>query len=268
MVEDGCLCSPRRPPVVVGCDGMEKLGADVLLERACPLLDHAEPQMDVAEEPALERRKEERRPVELDGPTRIVEERGRDEEVPAQPGVELRRLAAKRRDRDGVLEEAAGIPVVPVARRRKRPQPAAEVLVGEKACDERTQAGVRELVGEEVEEAVELGDVPPRWWQERSGVGLRHLERANLELEPVAEVLDAPEDAHRVPLAETLVEELDVVPDARVDPAAPIRKLEREVGTPRPRAQALLARDGEDAFDDALGGKLRDRDSDRHAARV
>ena len=66
------------------------------------------------------------------------------------------------------------------------------------------------------------------------------LDRAHLELEPVAEALDAAEHAHGVALREAPVEQLDVVPDARLDPAARVDELEREVrrAALRPRAAA------------------------------
>jgi hypothetical protein len=50
------------------------------------------------------------------------------------------------------------------------------------------------------------------------GIASGGLERAHVELQPVAELLDAAEHAHGVALGEARVEQLDVVPDARVDP--------------------------------------------------
>ena len=52
-----------------------------------------------------------------------------------------------------------------------------------------------------------------------AGIDVGRLERAHVELQPVAELLDAAEHAHRVALAEAAVEQLDVLPDARVDRA-------------------------------------------------
>ena len=94
----------------------------------------------------------------------------------------------------------------------------------------------------------------------RRRIGVRRgLERAHVELQAVAELLDPSEHAHRVALREARVEQLDVVPHARVDPPARVDELEREVGRAAARAQPLLARDGVDAFDDPLLGELRDR---------
>src|SRR3954470_10155441 len=120
---------------------------------------------------------------------------------------------------------------------------------------------MRDLRGEELEEAVELFDIAPRLGNERGGIGLRGLERAHLELKPVAKPFHPPEHAHRVSLSEALVEKIDVVPDARVDPSARVHELEREVRTSTARSQALLACDGEQAVDHAILGELGDHEA-------
>src|SRR5215211_7762747 len=86
-----------------------------------------------------------------------------------------------------------------------------------------------ELVAEELEEAVELVGVAAQCRGQRGGVGFRRLERADVELEAVAEAVDPPEDADGVSLAEPAVEERDIAPDPRLDPAARVYELEREV---------------------------------------
>ena len=83
--------------------------------------------------------------------------------------------------------------------------------------------------------------------------------RAHLDLEPAAEALDPAEDAHGVALGEATVEELDVVPDARLDAPARVRELEREVRRPRPRASPLLSHDREHALDRPVLDELGDR---------
>ena len=65
------------------------------------------------------------------------------------------------------------------------------------------------------------------------------------------------------PSAKRSVEQLDVVPDARLDAAARIDELEREVRRAVPRAQSLLLRDRIDAVDRAVLLELRDRRHDR-----
>ena len=120
---------------------------------------------------------------------------------------------------------------------------------------------MRDLGGEEVEEAVELVRVAPQRRRERGRVAAsrRRLERADVELEAVAEALDPAEHPHRVALREARVEQLDVVPDARLDAAARVDELEREVRRAALRAQPPLARDRVDALDDPVLDELRDR---------
>ena len=98
---------------------------------------------------------------------------------------------------------------------------------------------MRDLRDQELEEALQL--VAGRG--ARSGVSVAGstsagLERPHVELQPVAEPLDAAEHAHRVALAEAAVEQLDVVPDARVDAAGRVDELEREVRSRRPSCAA------------------------------
>ena len=52
--------------------------------------------------------------AELANPSDVVEERCREQEVGAEPRVQLCRLAAERRHADGVLEQAARVAVVAV----------------------------------------------------------------------------------------------------------------------------------------------------------
>src|SRR5262245_45708114 len=119
--------------------------------------------------------------------------------------------------------------MVRVRRRRQDPQPLAKNRIADETIEESAQAGMCDLRGEELEEAVELLDVAPGLGNEACRVGLCVLERAHLELEPVAKALDTAQDSHRVALAEALIEKVDVVPHARVDPAARVDELEREI---------------------------------------
>ena len=238
---------------------MEELGPDVVVEGLGPLLDQAKAQVDVAEELPLHGRQEERPAVELARPSGVVEERGCDEQVAPQASVELRGVAAERRDGDGVLEQAARVAVVSAGRGRKRAKSRAELRVADESGDERAECRLGDLVREELEEAVELIDVATRRRNERGGVGSGRLERADVELEPVAEALDAGEDAHRVAFAEPPVEKLDVVPDASLRPSGCVDELEREIRAPRTRPEPSLPRDREDALDDAVGDEVGDR---------
>ena len=214
----------------------------------------------MAQQAAFVGRPEGGRWPELQRSPRIVEQGGGEEEITSQPRVELCRLAAERRHADRVLEQAAGVVVVLAGSRGKRAQAAPEPRVGEKAADDVAQAGVGELAGEELQEPLELVPVAPRGRREVGRIRFRRrFERAHLELEAVAETLDPPEHANGVAFAEARVEQLDVAPDARVDPAARVDELEREVGRPGASPQPFLPGDRVDALDDAVLGELRDR---------
>src|SRR5215217_1767034 len=115
-----------------------------------------------------------------------------------------------------------------------------------------------ELVAEELEEAVELVGVAAQCRGQRGGVGFRRLERADVELEAVAEAVDPPEDADGVSLAEPAVEERDIAPDPRLDPAARVYELEREVIGAGARAPPLLPGHCVDALDNAVLLELGD----------
>ena len=97
-----------------------------------------------------------------------------------------------------------------------------------------------DLRDEKLEEARDLFTVAPDRRRQRRRVDVGRLERAHVELQPVAELLDAAEHAHRVALGEAAVEQLDVVPDARLDAAGRVDELEREVRT-HPTSSAACA---------------------------
>lgn len=80
-----------------------------------------------------------------------------------------------------------------------------------------------------------------------------------MHLQLSAESLDATEDANGVALAEALVEEVDVVPDARVYAPARIGQLERQVRSAGAGAPTLLLRDREHALDGPVLDELGDR---------
>src|SRR4029453_8819593 len=172
--------------------------------------------------------------------------------------MELGGLAAQRRDRDRVLEQPARVGVMGVGRRRQGAHALAEDSVSDQAIEPRGTTRMRDLGRKEVEEAVELLDLAPRLGDERGGVGLRGLERPHLELQAVAEPLHPAEHADGVSFAEALVEKVDVVPDAGIDPPARIDELEREIRVSSACSQALLAGDGEEAINHAILGELGD----------
>jgi hypothetical protein len=259
VIEDRGLRCADAARVVVDGDGVQDLREDAVVEAASPFLDEPQAEVDVAEQLAFVGREKERPAVELANAPGVVQQRGCEKDVRSEPRMQLRRVAAERRDCHGVLDEAAGIGVVRLGSRGQRAQTGAEVGVADERPDETAEAGMRDLAGEKLEEAVELLDVSARLRGERRRICLGRLESPHLELESIPEALDAPEHPDRVTLAEAFVQEVDVAPHSGVDAAARIDELEREVRASAPRAKALLARDCENAFDDPVLGELRDR---------
>ena len=117
---------------------------------------------------------------------------------------------------------------------------------------------MRHLAAEELEEAVELVCISAHARREPGRIGIRRLDRADLELQAVVEALDASEHAHRVPFGEAAVEQLDVVPDPAFDPPRRIDELEDEVRSALPRRAPLLAGDGVHALDGPVRSQLGD----------
>ena len=214
----------------------------------------------MSKQPALLGRPERRSAAELERPPGVVEDRGGEEQVAAEAGVHLRGFAAERCDGDGVLEQSAGVDVVRLRARGQFAQPSAEPLIREEPPDERLQPGVRDLAGEKLEEAVQLVSIPAHRRRQLGGVlSLRVLDRTNVELEPVAELVDPAEYSDGIALAEPGVEELDVVPHPRLDLPALVDQLEREVVGARLRPPALLSGDRVRALDDTILGEVGDR---------
>ena len=148
-----------------------------------------------------------------------------------QPRVELRGLAADRRHADRVLEQAAGVRVVIVRRQAAAAATRARVVGAGPRHDRRADRRARSRRRGTRGSRRSSSGVAPQRRRERRRIGVRRgLERADVELQAVAELLDAAEHAHGVALREAGVEQLDVVPDARVDATARIDELEREVG--------------------------------------
>jgi hypothetical protein len=112
-----------------------------------------------------------------------------------------------------------------------------------------------------LQEAVELVEVAEGNGEEGRRIGvLGPGDGADLELQLVAETLDAPGDAHEVALLEAPGVQVGVAEDARGDGAGAVAQLEREVGRPGAGGQAILARAREDAVDLVAGTHRRDRD--------
>ena len=219
VVEDSRLGRSGCLPVVVGGDRVQELGAHRGVETPRPLLHEPEPEVDVPEQPPLLRLTERGAALELPRPAHVVQKRGREQEIATEPRVQLRRLAAQRRDADRVLEQAAGVAVVTLGPcGREGPVGGSDQGVAEDGRDGGREPGMCDLAREEVEKAVELVRVAAESRRQLGRVGLGgRLDRSYLHLQPAAEPLHATEDTDGVARREASVEELDVVPDARLD---------------------------------------------------
>lgn len=260
MVENGGFRRAGCRSVVVARDRVEELGEHCGIEVACAFLDHAEPEVDVTEQTPLLGLAEARARPELADAPDVVQERGRQDDVGAKPGVELRRLAAQRRDADGVLEETARVPVMAVgAGGRKRAETRSDLRVAEECVDDGSKPVVGDLRRQELEEAVELVRIASHRRRQLGRVGVCRLDGAHLYLQLPAEALDAAEDADGVALVEARVEQLDVAPHARLDATARIDELECEVWSTRAGAASLFPCDREHALDGPVLDELGDR---------
>src|SRR3954471_1148168 len=207
--------------------------------------------MDVAEQPALFGLAEGRPPLQLARAAHVVEQRSRQQQIHPQARVQLRRLAAERRDADRVLEQSARVRVVRLGCRQPS-QRGPQRLLRQEATDRPAQSVVRDLAREELEEAVQLGSVAAHRRRELGGVCLCRPQGKPVQLQPVAELLDSAEHVNGVTFREPVVEQLDVRPDARFDPPAGVDELQGEVGGAGLRAPPLLARDRIDALDNPV----------------
>ncbi len=260
MIQDGGFCGARRARLVVDRNRVQKLRPCRGVQTARSFLDHAQPKMDVPEELPFGRRRERRPFAELRRSSDIVKERRSQKEIRAQAWVQLCDLTCHRRDTDSVFQEAACIRVVGIGCCGKHAQTSTEVRVVEEPRDHRSQACMRDFAPEKVEEALELIRIASECGCESGWVCVWcGLERAHLDLQPVAEALHASEHSDRVAFAEAPVEELHVVPDPRVDPSALIDELERKVRRTVSRSESPLAGNRVDPFDDTLLRQLRNR---------
>jgi hypothetical protein len=99
---------------MVAGDGVKQLREDGGVEVTGALLEHPQAEVHVAEESALLGRPERRASPELATAPDVVQERGCEQEIVAKTRMQLRGLAAERRDSDRVLEQTTRVAVVPV----------------------------------------------------------------------------------------------------------------------------------------------------------
>ena len=137
MVEHRGLSRACGSGVVMGTNRVQELGSDPCFEWRSPLFDQAQAEVNVPEQAPLVRGTEDRPASQLERAADVVQDRCREQEIGAESRMELRDLAADRRDADGVLQEPAGVAVVAVDRRGKRAEPSTEAVVADEAPDRR-----------------------------------------------------------------------------------------------------------------------------------
>ncbi len=190
-----------------------------------------------------------------------MDERRRQQQVGVELDVQQAGLLRQLGDRDGVLEQAAEVGVVAGAGARRPPPRGPQRLVADEVGDQRPQARLVDLAGEVLEEAVELLHVAVGAGQERRRVdvaGLRSGDRPHLDLQLVAEALDAAGDADEVAALEAAGEQVGVSEDPRRDGAGAVAQLQRQVGGAGAADEAVLAGAGEDGVDVGRGAQRAD----------
>jgi len=234
--------------IMVDGDAVEQLGSLARGQAFRVLFDQPQPEVDVAQQAAFVGGCERRPARKLERPSNVVDERSGEEQLGAQARMKLRRLTAERRHADRVLQQSAGIGVVILGRRRID----REVGVCERSRHGGGEPRMRNLGDQELQKALQLLGITPHRRRQARGIDIGRLERAHIELEPVAEALDSPQHTHCIALTEAPIEQLDVVPNPCLNLAGLIDELEREVRCAGLRAHLSLRFDGEDAFDGAV----------------
>jgi hypothetical protein len=151
--------------------------------------------------------------------------------------------------------------VVAVERRGRAAQAPAQRLIGEDRLHQRAQRDVHDLAGQEVDEPVQVLDVAARSRHELQRVAVgQPLDAPHHELRAAAVVLGLGQHAHRVALAEALVEHRGVLEHHAPDTARAVGELHAQERAAGARAAALLAQDGERGVHELPGREVADPD--------
>ena len=159
---------------------------------------------------------------------------------------------------------AAGAGRLDGQRAGRPPHARAQPLVAQQRPEQRLQARVIDLAREVLEEAFELVEVAVGGGQEarRVGIGLlvaRAGNRAQLDLELVAEALNPPAHAHELAALEAPGEHVGVAEGARDDRARAVAQLDGQVWRAGAGDLALLARAREHRVDVLVETQRGDR---------
>ena len=206
------------------------------------LLDQAQAEVDVAEQPSLLGLLGTSGRAELrDAPTSWRRAAASSRSA-AQPRVKLRRLAADRCHADRVLEQPARVGVMAVGDAGRRPQRPAHVRRRDEPSDHGRRSGMRDLPARNSRKPSSSSPSRRNGRRELRRIGLGR--RSSVARRPEAGRGTSPRGRARGPRRpqRSAVEQLDVVPDARIDAAARVDELEREVWRPFACAAAASAR--------------------------
>ena len=235
VVEDRRLGRARGPRVVVGGDRVQQLGPRV--RRRAPSARSSirrSPRWTWPSSRPSSVCAEGRPALELARAADVVEQRGRQQQIGPQPRVQLRRLAAERRDADRVLEQPARVGVVAVsaagsarsaARSASSARKRADRLRGARRARSRrrgTRGSRRARRRRAASRARTRPGRPPAASSERTSSCSRSRKRST-----------RPEHAHGVALAEAAVEQLDVA-SRRAPRSGRSGRRARARGTARP----------------------------------
>ena len=139
-----------------------------MLEREHPrLVEHAggalaqqpQPDLHVAEQPALLAQLDRGAVGELARLADVVDDRGADQQVAVEPRVSERQLLGERRDGDRMLEQPAQVGVVAGPGAGGGGELDAEAAIGEQLVEQPPVARIGDLAGQVLEEPVELVEV-------------------------------------------------------------------------------------------------------------
>ena len=169
-------------------------------------------------------------------------------------------LAAGGGDGDRVLEGTTGVGVVLLDAHRCGAEGRPEGTVVEHGAREVSQALVRDVFGQELEEALEVVDVAARTRRELERVGRDFglLDGAHHDLRAATVLLHAAEYADDVADLEAPVENGGVVEDRGLDAARLVGQLEREIRRARARTTAILADHGKRRVDELSFDEIAD----------
>src|SRR4051812_39952866 len=134
----------------------ERLRVGETAKRGDPLADHPLADHHVADQPPLLAQSDLSAELELAGLADVVRQRGAEEQVGVESGMDEAQLMRQRCDADRVLEQPAEVRVVAGARTRRATELLAELRVAHEGVEQARVVAIVNLARQMLEEAVEL----------------------------------------------------------------------------------------------------------------